>query len=166
MISPVSRLAARCSPPLLIFSDMATTKRSKPNPSTNPIALQHDPVNPTPVDFEPAALALIALCFAGDLEGATAAVQGGTQCWVQDSEGSTALHAAAGSSQLFVHLDLLVELGGSRADGCGTGTASGNTELVTFLLRKGNAVWNLTDNLGYVRPFPPLSSVHADAVGG
>lgn len=132
------------------------TKRSKPDPS---IALHQDPTapTPTPVDFEPAALDLIALCFAGDLEGATVAVQGGTQCWVQDSEGSTALHAAAGSSQPFGRRRL--QWGRIEADGRTVMIASGNTELVTFLLRKGNAVWNLTDNLGYVRPLPPPPSI-------
>ncbi|GAA6042940.1 hypothetical protein JCM8097_000008 [Rhodosporidiobolus ruineniae] len=43
------------------------------------------------------------------------------ECWVQDQQGWTALHAAA---------------------------YTGNTDHLSLLLRSGNAVWNIVDNLG------------------
>lgn len=61
---------------------------------------------------EDLALELIQSCLLGDLETAKKLIENGADAWVQNSEGSTALHAAA---------------------------SSGNAELVTFLLRKGNA---------------------------
>ncbi|KAK4694096.1 type IV protein arginine methyltransferase, partial [Phenoliferia sp. Uapishka_3] len=67
------------------------------------------------------ALALISTCLADDLDGAKVLVGQGADAWVQDSEGWTALHCAA---------------------------SVGNTEMINLLLRSGNAVWSITDNLG------------------
>lgn len=41
------------------------------------------------------ALALIASCYAGDLDGAQKLVAEQADAWLQDDEGSSALHAAA-----------------------------------------------------------------------
>ncbi|GAA5883445.1 hypothetical protein JCM3774_005954 [Rhodotorula dairenensis] len=57
-------------------------------------------------------------------------------CWVQDRQGWTALHAAA---------------------------YTGNVEHVNLLLRKGNAVWALTDNLGCTAGDIAFSMNNSDA---
>lgn len=67
------------------------------------------------------ALALIAACLKGDLTTATQLIAEQADAWVQDDLGQTSLHAAV---------------------------RSGNAQLVTFLLKSSNAVWNMTDVLG------------------
>jgi protein arginine N-methyltransferase 2 len=71
-------------------------------------------------------------------------------CWVQDKQGWTALHAAAcewnAASGGIRREDKISQfMSAARID-------TGNVEHVKLLLRQGNAVWALTDNLGCVRP--------------
>ncbi|KAM0751369.1 hypothetical protein T439DRAFT_313704 [Meredithblackwellia eburnea MCA 4105] len=68
------------------------------------------------------ALQLIQAALDDDLAAVAELVQQGTEAWVQDDQGWSSLHAAA---------------------------SVGNVQMIEFLLRKGNAVWNLVDNLGY-----------------
>lgn len=74
-------------------------KRRKTNPTATPTsAVTVDGVEGTPSFSEAAhelALALIETCLAGDLEGAAVLVGQGADAWVQDTEGWSALHAAA-----------------------------------------------------------------------
>lgn len=73
-------------------------------------------------------------------------------CWVQDKQGWTALHAAACEWNAFpgVCLDRR-KTRHSHSFPCAR-IDTGNVEHVKLLLRQGNAVWALTDNLGCVRP--------------
>ncbi|KAL8287554.1 hypothetical protein RQP46_003412 [Phenoliferia psychrophenolica] len=70
---------------------------------------------------EALALALLDACLAEDMDRVHELVREGADAWVQDSQGWTALHCAA---------------------------SVGSTDLIEFLLRSGNAVWSITDNLG------------------
>lgn len=68
------------------------------------------------------ALDLIQACLKDDFHRVKVLVgEVGADCWIQDAQGWTALHAAA---------------------------SVGNVEMLEYLLRKGNAVWQIVDNLG------------------
>ncbi|KAK4049071.1 Arginine N-methyltransferase 2 [Microbotryomycetes sp. JL201] len=68
------------------------------------------------------ALRLIDACLANDFDQVRVLVSDvGADCWIQDQQGWTALHAAA---------------------------YTGNVDMIEYLLRSGNAVWQMTDNLG------------------
>ncbi|KAI5476384.1 hypothetical protein MNV49_007833 [Pseudohyphozyma bogoriensis] len=95
------------------------TKRHKPNPS--PVAFTSNDNDAPAINLELAA-SLLAACLAGDAPLAHELVGQGADAWIQDDQGWTSLHAAA---------------------------SVGDADLVKFLLRKGNAVWNIVDNLGY-----------------
>ncbi|KAM0787351.1 hypothetical protein ACM66B_003438 [Microbotryomycetes sp. NB124-2] len=68
------------------------------------------------------ALRLIDACLHNDMDTVKVLVNDvGADCWIQDQQGWTALHAAA---------------------------YTGNVDMIEYLLRSGNAVWQITDNLG------------------
>ncbi|KAK4055945.1 Arginine N-methyltransferase 2 [Microbotryomycetes sp. JL221] len=72
------------------------------------------------IDF---AMQLIQACLDANMDKVQVLVEEvGAHCWIQDQQGWTSLHAAA---------------------------YTGNTELVKYLLRTGNAAWQITDNLGF-----------------
>lgn len=84
---------------------------------------------------------LIQSCLKDDLERVKLLVgEVGADCWLQDAQGWTSLHAAAceGIEGQAVSAKLNEPFL----------TAVGNVEMLEFLLRSGNAVWQIVDNLG------------------
>lgn len=70
-------------------------------------------------------------------------------CWIQDAQGWTALHAAARACLCVLSsAPCPARASSPRAP---EHTDTGSVEHIKLLLRKGNAVWSIPDNLGCVR---------------